>query len=130
MDRLAGRFSLLSREDNLKVLDQAGNKAGESTITVGFVGNVTAESLSYEELRYVTFFYTDGNFTIKDVKLLNPDKDKIVSKYPINNYNSIVKITVNRLYVNIPEHEYYTLKKEEEKRFIRPLASKTLGLVL
>ena len=100
-DRLAGRFSLLYRDEN--------------SILVGFVGNVTAESLSYEELRRVSLFYIDGEFIINSAQILSKD-DPVAkkSKYPVNNYNSILRVC----YVSVKgfSSEEYTEAKLEEER--------------
>ena len=100
-ERLAGRFSLLVKDEN--------------SIIVGFVGNVTSESLTYEEIRYIATFYTDGKFVINAVNVLDKTARITNTRFPQNNCNSILRICITKLDRNIPDDEYCALKMEEER---------------
>ena len=99
MRKLAGKFTLLDRADN--------------EVTVGFVGDITADSLTYEDLRYIAAFYTDGKFVIKAANILASDVKLAKPRTPQNNCNSIIRICVTKLDFNTPESEYQALLTQE-----------------
>lgn len=74
MRSLAGRFSLIEKVDNVTV--------------VGLLGNITAKSLSYEEMCFIAGFYDvkgSRSFQITD-------KYSATNGKSVNSYNSFLLI--------------------------------------
>ena len=110
-NRLAGRFSLVAREDN--------------AVVVGFVGDVTADSLNYKEIRYVAAFYTDGYFLINAANILSENDPISGLRLPRGNFNSLLRICITKIPRNIPLDDYQRMLTEEEDTGIEILRGGT-----
>ena len=84
MNRLAGKFSLLSRQND--------------SIYVGLVGNVTAESLSEDEVGHLFGFYKQkSNEKLGSWRVIKDDEPVPECRFPRSNYNGgIVKINIQK----------------------------------
>lgn len=86
----------------------------DEPLTIGCLGNLDARELSKEQVRYMTAFYTDGQFLIKSAKVV----DKVEkSLYPIKNYNNFLIVEVEKL-GNMLSSEYEKIRERNTKELV------------